>query len=245
MKKTIFLVISFLLTCGWLSSCKDTQTYADLVRLEREAIDTWISSNPYTEFGRVSSWDDEKLTDITKDILNDSIHPCKYLELNKWYHINEGDFKRLYFRINDWGNDGVTNYDDEAQLEQAMRNRKKFYGKRDVLLRYDSLFIINDFNYEDLDKNIKGDNLDPNSFLICYNWNTSYYCNMYYGSSYGSGSSYECTSGGLGFPIRFLWEGGNASIICPFSLVESSFASSYYTLYYGNITYSRPNYLPK
>jgi hypothetical protein len=114
-----------------------------------------------------------------------------------------------------------------------------------VLVRYDSLFLLTGFDYDDLDENTKADNLDPNSFLICYNWNRSYYASSYYSYYYSTGSGYECTSGGIGFPIRFLWEGGQASIICPFSLAESTYSSYYYTLYYGEITYTKPTYLPQ
>lgn len=245
MKKLFFLAISLTLTCCWFTSCKDTQTFADLVNIEIESISTWVNNNPYTEFGHITSWDEEKVNSVTKSILNDSIHPSKYLKLDQWYSIKEGNFKRLYFCIHSWGHDGVTDYNDEAQLKEAMRLKKKFSNGKNILVRYDSLFVLNKFDYENLDKNVKGDNLDPNSFMICYNWNSAYYSTTYYGYSYGSGSSYECTSGGLGFPARFLWDGGKASIICPFSLVETTFAQYYYTLYYGDITYLQPTYLPK
>lgn len=244
MKKTILLAISLVLSCSWFSSCKETQTYADLVNLERDYISTWIASSPYTEFGHITTWDEEKVKSISKDVLIDSIHPSKYIDLNRWYYIKEGDFKRLYFCIRSWGKDGVTDYNDEAQLKAAMRN-KKFYNQENILIRYDSLFILNAFDYENVDNNLKGDNLEPNSFKICYNWNTSYYAQTYYAQAYGSGSSYECTSGGLAFPVRFLWNGGKASIICPFSLTEIAFSNNYYTLYYGDINYYRPTYLPK
>lgn len=232
--------------CSWFTSCKDAVTYAELVEQEKGYISQWTIDNPYNiDFDHIISWDEEKLNNVTKHVLTDSIHPSNYLELNQWYSISEGDFKRLYFCIRSWGNDGVTDYNNEDELSAAMRNKKKFYNYRNVLVRYDSLYNISQFDYEEIKNNAKGDNSDPISFLICYNWNSSYYCNNYYGASYGTGSNYECTSGGIGFPIRFLWEGGKASIICPFSLVESAFSSYYYTMYYGKITYTQPNYLPK
>ncbi|MCR5362342.1 MAG: DUF4827 domain-containing protein [Bacteroidales bacterium] len=252
MKKLLFAVLTAL--CGsWLAtSCSDTQSYAELVADEKEYISTWISSNPYSiDFGRIISHDDEWVDDVTEYVLEDSIHPCKHIELGQWYKITDGDFKRLYFCIRSWGNDGLDSLrengiepSDEEYLT-AMRNKKKFYAGKNVLLRYDSLFCLSTFDYDDLDENTKGDNLDPNSFQICYNWNTAYYASTYYSTYYSTGSSYECTSGGVAFPARFLWEGGEASIICPFSLAESTYANYYYTLYYGKITYKKPNYLPQ
>lgn len=252
MKKTIFLFLTVALANGIFSSCNKTQSYAELVADEKEYISTWIKEDPYSaNFGHIINKDEEWMKDVTSYVLEDSIHPCKYVDLGQWYQITEGDFKRLYFRINKWGNDGLDNLrangiepTDEEYLT-AMRNKKKFYTGKYVLVRYDSLYCLSTYDFDDISENSKADNLDPNSFQICYNWNTSYYASTYYGTYYSTGSSYECTSGGVAFPVRFLWEGGEASIICPFSLAESTFASYYYTLYYGKITYTKPNYLPQ
>lgn len=246
MKKLLILVFSISVACIWFSSCKDQVTYAELVENEKDYIKSWINSNPYDiNFGHIITKDEEWINNITDDILSDSIHPCKYIELNQWYTLKEGNFKRLYFCIHNWGKDGVTDYSDEEQLKAAMKNKKKFYSGQNALIRYDSLFLISEFDYENPGDNTKGNNLLPLSFQICYNWNPYYYSNSYYGYSYGTGSSYECTSGGVGFPVRFLWQGGEASIICPFSLVETQYSSYYYTMYYGNIQYNKPNYLPQ
>lgn len=246
MKKLIFLATSLLLTCTWFASCSDTKTYAELVEDEKSFINEWITNNPYDiDFGHIITKDEEWVKNISKEILTDSVHPSKYIDLGQWYTIKEGDFKRLYFCIKSWGNDGVTDYNDDEQLKNAFRNKKKFQNTQNVLVRYDSLFLISSFDYDDVESNLKGDNLDPNSYMICLSWNTNYYANQYYSMYNSSNVSYQCTSGGLGFPIRFLWEGGVASIICPFSLVESSYASYYYTMYYGKITYKKPNFIPK
>lgn len=231
MKKILFIISSLIVTCLWVG-CKDTETYADLVDHEKGNISRWIKNDPFdVGFGNIIRKDEDWVSEATKKVLNDSVHPKDLgIELGQWYEITEGDFKRLHFRINSWGKDNDS--------------KKKFHAGKDVLVRYDSLYLLNGFDYEKPENNAKGDNLDPLDFLICYGWNTYYYASMYYGSSYGSTSSYACTSGGLAFPIRFLWEGGNASIICPFSLVESSMQSYYYTLYYGDVTYLRPTYTP-
>lgn len=246
MKKLLLAISAVILSLCW-DSCSDTQSYADLVKQEKFSINQWIENNPYNiDFGHISTKNEEWIKDVTNGILKDSVHPSKYIELGKWYTFNESDYKRLYFTILDWGEDGVSDYTDEEQLKQAMRNKNKFRVSQNAMIRYDSLFLISEFDYElDPAKQTKGDNLDPNSFLIIYNWNTSYYANTYYGSYYSSGSSYECTSGGLAFPVRFLWDGGRAAIICPFSLTETTYQSYYYTFYYGNVQYKRPNYLPQ
>ena len=251
MRKIFLLAISLIAAGCWICSCSSTETYAELVEDEKQSISEWIKGNPYDiEFGHIINKDEEWVEDVADYILEDSIHPAHYIELGQWYKITEGNFKRLYFRINSFG-DGLDSLRakgaeiSDEQERAAMRNHKKFFAGKNVLVRYDSLYLISDFDYDDLDENSKGDNLDPNSFMICYNWNRYYYYNSYYSYQYSNGSSYECTSGGIGFPVRFLWEGGNASIICPFSLVESTYSSYYYTLYYGTITYTKPNYLPQ
>ncbi len=231
MKKSLFFATCLICIGSWFASCQKTETYAELVEDEKGYIENWIKGNPYDiDFGHIISKDEDWVAEVTDKILNDSIHPSELgIELGQWYKITEGNFKRLYFKINSWG------HDDSS--------KKKFTSGKNVLVRYDSLYLLNNFDYDDISKNVRGNNLDPNSFLICYSWNPSYYANSYYSMYYGSGSIYECTSGGLAFPIRFLWEGGEASIVCPFSLVESSYSSYYYTLYYGSITYKKPTYL--
>lgn len=245
MKKLLLAISAIIFPCLWYA-CSDTQSYADLVKEEEQYIDQWINNNPYSiDFGHISTKNESWLNEVNEGILEDSIHPSKYIELGKWYTFDETNFKRLYFCILDWGEDGVTDYNDEEQLKQAMRSKKKFRTSQNALVRYDSLFLLTDFDYDDPEDNAKGSNLDPNSYLIIYNWNTNYYSTAYYKNYYSTGSSYECTSGGLGFPVRFLWEGGHAAIICPFSLVETTYQSYYYTFYYGNIEYKRPTYLPQ
>ncbi|MDO4496842.1 MAG: DUF4827 family protein [Bacteroidales bacterium] len=247
MKKILLAISAIVSVCLWCSSCKDTKSYADLVRSEEHSINDWIKNNPFNiEFGHITTKGKNWLDVTTERILNDSVHPCQFIELGKWYTFNESDFKRLYFCILDWGEDGVTDYNDEEQLRNAMRSKKKFRVSHNAMVRYDSLFLLTDFDYSlDPEKQTKGDNLDPNSYMIVYNWQTNYYATTYYGNYYGTGSSYECTSGGLGFPLRYLWEGGRAAIICPFSLADTQFQSYYYTFYYGDILYKRPNYLPQ
>ena len=137
-------------------------------------------------------------------------------------------------RVNNWGNE----YPD-------MRSKKKFYENENVLVRFQNLLNLSDYNYSEPEKNLSLDNLDPNSYEVCYSWNRNYYCYQGYAYTYGTGSSYECTSGGMGFPIRFLWQGGDASVIVPFGLVPMTYASYYYTLYYGTVRYTKPNYLPE
>jgi len=247
MKKLLWAICAIIATAIW-GACSDTKSYADLVAEEKIYINQWINNNPYNiDFGHIISKNEEWLDETTEAILEDSIHPSKFIELGQWYTFNETNFKRLYFCILDWGEDGVTDYNDEEQLKEAMRSSRKFRASQNAMVRYDSLFLLTDFDYdeEDLEDNVKGDNLDPNSYLIIYNWNASYYSTTYYSSYYSTGSSYECTSGGVAFPVRFLWEGGRAAIICPFSLCESTYQSYYYTFYYGNIQYKRPNYLPQ
>lgn len=252
MNKLFYTIAAFVLLCIFSTSCRDTETYADLVDNEKAYIGDWIKYHPYGgDLGSISSRDDDWVNSVTKKVLTDSIHPEKLgIELNKWYSLSDGDFKRLYFCIRNWG-DGLDTTRQKGQTptdeeyEKAMRNKKKFYNGRNILVRYDSLYLLNDFNYDQPDKNIKIDNLDPLSFLIIYNWNPYYYSSTYYGYQYGSGSNYECTSGGLGFPVRFLWEDSEVSLICPFSLVETQYSSYYYTFYYGIVRYSRPNYLPQ
>ena len=251
MKNYLFFVGALTLACSCIS-CKKTQTYAELVANEKEAINTWISNDPQSaNFGNIIAKDEEWVNDITEDILEDYKHPEQCgLELGQWYRITEGDFKRLYFRINSWGDEGSEMAEVRAQgltptdeqYKAAVQYKTKFSTGKDVLVRYDHLYNISTYDYEDETKNVEGDNFDANSYLTCNQWSPSYYAVNYYAYSYGTSDPTECTSGGLAFPIRFLWEGGNASIICPFSLVEQAFASYYFTLYYGEIQYTKPNF---
>lgn len=234
MRKIIFAALAFLAvstSATFFSSCNDTKSYADYVNDERHHIQKWLD---YQGFEIAGKFDEEQINDIAEAILEDSISPSEFIELGKWYEITEGDFKRLCFRINSWGNDFPN-----------MKSDKKFYENENVLVRYQDLYCLNEYDYDGSSANIAGDNLDPNSYEICYNWSRRYYSNMYYSYSYSTGSSYECTSGGLGFPIRFLWQGGDASIIIPFNIVSSAYSQYYYTLYYGTVRYTKPNYLPE
>lgn len=234
MKKLLYaIIVVFALGVAlpFITSCDDTESYADLVKDERHYIADWVDYKGIEVYGK---FDEEQIEDITDAIIEDSISPSNYIELGKWYQITEGDFKRLYFKINSWGND----YPD-------MKSAKKFYEGDNALVRYEDLYCLSTFDYDSLENNSPADNLDPNSFEIVYNWSPSYYASTYYSYYYSTGSSYECTSGGLAFPVRFLWQGGEASLIIPFSLVSSTYSSYYYTLYYGTVRYTRPNYLPE
>lgn len=234
MKKFLSTVFSFLacsLSISFLSSCEDAKSYAEYVKDEENYIQRWIDYNDYEIAER---FDEEQLSKMATKILEDSISPSEFIQLGKWYEVTEGDFKRLLFKINDWGK----GYPD-------MKSKNKFYEDENVLVRYENLLCISEYDYSEGATNISGDNLEPENYKICYNWRRNYYSNTYYSYSYSSGSSYECTSGGLGFPIRFLWQGGDASIICPFNLIPSNLSSYYYTLYYGNIRYTKPNYIPQ
>ncbi len=252
MKKLLSIALLAAFACVWISSCSDTETYADLVDKEKSNISHWIKHCPYTDFGHIVNKNEDWVDWTTDSILSDSLHPSQVgIKLNQWYCITEGNFKRLYFCIHNFGNDGLDSLRQAGieptaeQYRTAMRNKKKFYAGKNVLVRYDSLYLLNDYDYDSISANSKGDNLDPISYSICYNWNASYYSTSTYSYYYSTSSSYECTSGGLAYPVRYLWEGGEASIICPFSLVESTYSSYYYTLYYGVIRYTKPNYLPQ
>lgn len=253
MKKLFFAAASLILLCIGISSCNDHETYADLVDNERNYINKFIGNDPFNNnFGHIITKDEDWVNTITKDVVTDSIHPEKAgIELEQWYRIDEGDFKRLYFCIHNWGEDGLNakrasgSQITDQEYKDAMRNGKKFYTGKNALVRFDNLYLLNDFDYDNLSNNTKIDNLDPLSFKIIYNWTPYYYSNQYYGYNYSSSTSYECGSGGLGFAPRFLWEGGEVSLIVPFSLVESDYSQYYYTLYYGQVRYSRPNYLPQ
>lgn len=229
--KKIFYAALILVAGMVISSCNDPKSYADYVSDERHFIQDWID---YQNIEIADKFDEEQIEDMAKAILEDSICPSDFIELGKWYQITEGDFKRMLFRINSWGNDYPN-----------MRSPKKFYEDENILVRYQDLYCLSNFDYNDPESNSVGDNLDPNSYEICYSWRRNYYANTYYSYYYSTGSSYECNSGGLAFPIRYLWQGGEASIIVPFNLVSSSFSQYYYTMYYGTVRYTKPNYLPE
>lgn len=223
--------VAVLMGCGasGISSCSSSETYADLVNAENRYIDNFVS---YLGISTYKTLDEDDVDEITDFILTDSIHPSAYIELNQWYRVDEGDFKKLYFKIKSWGND------------QYGFQSGKFMTGSNVLVRYDSCYQLDD-DFESFIVDEKGDNLDPNSYEIIYSWNDTYYATTYYASYYGTGSSYECTSAGLAFPVRFLWNGGEASLIVPFSLSSTADKSSYTTLYFGSVKYTKPNYLPQ
>lgn len=234
MKKLFYTVLATLLLTVASVSCSDTQTYADLVADEEHAIDYFLGQQNIKPI-RVS---DEEISTWTKSVLNDSVSPSEYFQLGQWYEVTEGDFKRLCFRINNWGED----------FEEVMTKKKPFYEDKFVngsysVVRYDSLYRMTDSL--DIENETPLDNYTPYDYEMIYNWSEYYYATMYYSYSYSAGSNYECTSGGLGFPLRFLWDGGEVSLIVPFSLVSSEYASYYYTLYYGRVKYTKPTYIPE
>lgn len=251
MKKILYILsVAFLLASA--VACNDTQTYADLVANEEQSIDHLITSEGFS----VTSIDEETMKDWTKKILKDSINPTTLIKKDQWYTITEGDFKRLYFKVNKWGAgyerwEKWQAYQDSVKQSLAPKYRPDsvslFDGKMTngsyVLLRYDSLYLLSDT--VNIHNQTPVGNLDPYSYQIIYGWSEYYYASYYYQYQYGSNSSYSCTSGGLAFPIRFLWYDSEVSLIVPFSLVPSDYSSYYYTLYYGKVKYSKPNYLPE
>lgn len=236
MKKLLYITIATLLVAIFSVSCtKDTQTYADLVSQEEGAIDHFLGK--YNIKTTVIS--DDQITSWTKSILNDSVSPSEYLKLGQWYEVSEGYFKRLCFCINSWG---------EPYQEAVVDHSTSFYDDKFIrgsyaLVRYDSVYRMTDTL--DIETEVPVNNFEPYDYELIYNWNESYYASNYYSYSYGSGSNYECTSGGIGFPLRFLWSGGEVSLIVPFSLVSSQYSSYYYTLYYGKVRYTKPTYIPE
>lgn len=231
MKRFFYIILTACLLPLIASSCgKDTETYADLVSKEEGAIDYFLGQQNIKTI-RVN---EEEINSWTKSILTDSVSPEEYIKLGQWYEVTEGYFKRLCFRINDWG------YGKE-RAESFFDN--KFVNGSYSVVRYDSLYLMSDtLNFE---TSAPVDNYEPYAYQLIYNWNEYYYATTYYSYSYGSGSSYECTSGGLAFPLRFLWDGGEASLIVPFSLVPTEFANYYYTMYYGKVKYTIPTYIPE
>lgn len=230
MKKLSLNVLALLLMLFTAASCSDTQSYADLVNQEEDYIEDFKN---YAGIEAIEI-DEDVLNNWTTKVLRDSIDPGTLVKKDQWYMVNEGDFKRLYFRIKDFGNrqDGASFYKNKINVGSY------------VLVRYEDCYLLNDFKEFDDRKAV--DNLDPYSYQMIYNWNTSYYATTYYAYQYGNSTSQNtCTSGGLAFPVRFMWFGGEAELIVPFSLVESDYSSSYLTLYYGKVRYTKPSYVPE
>ena len=252
MNKLLY-IISALGIVALMAACQqDTRSYADLVNIEENHISNFVDRQHLD----VKSIDEETLTDWTKQVLNDSIDPASLMSLNQWYTVTEGNFKRLYFKINNWG----ANHDRwmrwQAYKDSIANNQQprvkpdsvSFYSQKMVsgsyvLVRYDSLYNMTDTL--DIHKDMPASNLNPYDYQIVYGWNEYYYATSYYSYQLGSSSAYACTSGGLAFAPRFLWYDSEVSLIVPFSLVPSEFSSYYYTLYYGRVKYSKPNYLPE
>lgn len=252
MNRILYFLTALAIIAITAACSRDTASYADLVSTEESYINYLIDKEHFD----VKSIDEETMKDWTKKVLSDSIDPASLMELGQWYTITEGDFKRLYFKINKWGDnrDRWLNwqaYKDSLSANQhpAVRpDSVSFYDQKIVsgsyiLMRYDSLFNMTDSL--DIHRDVPSSNLDPYSYQIIYGWNEYYYATSYYSYNYGSSSSYACTSGGLAFAPRFLWYGAEVSLIVPFSLVSSDMANYYYTLYYGKVKYSKPNYLPE
>lgn len=252
MKKILYTLSVMVLVLGMTACGKDTKSYADLVSSEEAVIDHLITVEniQYTEIN------EETVKEWTKAVLNDSINPASFIKLGHWYSITEGDFKRLYFKINNWGAGhdrylAWQSYKDSIQNNlhpQVRPDSVSFYNQKIVngsyvTLRYDSLYLMTDTL--NIHSEIPADNLDPYSYQLIYGWNESYYASTYYSYYYGSSSTYACTSGGLAFPVRFLWYDSEVSLIVPFSLVSTEYSSYYYTFYYGKVKYSKPNYLPE
>ncbi len=229
MKRFTFNAIALVLMLITVASCSDAQSYADLVKDEENII------NDFKDYLGINAIeiDEDVLNSWTSKVLNDSIDPSTLVIKDQWYMVNEGDFKRLYFRIKNYGD----------HKDGSFYKNKITTGSY-VLVRYEDCYLLN--NFDGFDDKVATDNLSPYSFEMIYNWTTSYYANMYYSySSGGSSSANTCTSGGLAFPVRFMWFGGEAELIVPFSLVPSEFSNNYFTIYYGTVRYTKPNYIPE
>lgn len=229
MKRFTLNAIALVLMLITVASCSDAQSYADLVKDEERVIDDFKN---YLGIDALEI-DEDIVNSWTIKVLNDSIDPTTLVNKDQWYMVTEGDFKRLYFRIKSFGD-----------RKQGSFFKNKIETGSYVLVRYEDCYLLNDFKGFDDKKPV--DNLNPYSFEMIYNWTPSYYANMYYSYQYGSSSSANtCTSGGLAFPVRFMWFGGEAELIVPFSLVPSEFSNNYYTIYYGTVRYTKPNYIPE
>lgn len=252
MNKILYFLSTLALLAGLMSCRESTRSYADLVSIEENSINYLLDKENYS----VKNIDEETVNDWTKKVLNDSIDPAELIQLGQWYNVTEGYFKRLCFRINSWGENhdrwlAWKAYKDSLQnhLQPSVKpDSISFYNQKItngsyILVRYDSLFNMTDSL--DIHKDIPASNLSPYDYQIIYGWNEYYYATQYYQYNYGSASTYTCTSGGLAFAPRFLWYGSEVSLIVPFSLVSTDLTSYYYTLYYGRVKYSKPNYLPE
>lgn len=227
----ILIYIMCVALAAQLISCSNsTKTYAELVEDENSYIDRFMGMEGINTI----NIDEDDISDWTRKVLVDSVHPSKLIQLNQWYSITDGDCKRLSFMIKSWGN-------DKDYQKNFFKNKIK--SGSFALVRYDSLYQLTDT--VNIHNNLPVDNLDPYDYELIMNWTTSYYLSQYYSSYYGTGSQYECTSGGVGFPVRFLWYGGRVSLIVPFSLVSLSMQNYYYTLYYGDVEYKYPQYIPE
>lgn len=243
--KKIFFALTSLVLC--LSSCSsDTKSYAELVDSEKSYISRFLGM----EGINVIEMDDERLSSITKSVLSDSVPPSRLIRKGQWYTFSDGYFKRLYFRINNWGKAGDAYIAYRDSLDNGLQPKvvrrfkdAKFRTGSYAEVRYDSLYSLTD--EVNIHKDLPSDNLAPYEYEIVMNWSESYYAMPSYGMYYNSNKAYECTSGGLAFPLRFLWYGGEASLIVPFSLVSSDLSSYYFTLYYGKVTYTNPSFLPE
>lgn len=230
MKKLSLYTLALLLTILTSASCSDAESYADLVNKEEDVIKDFMA---YADIDPIEI-DEDILDSWTNKVLKDSIDPASLVKKDQWYMVNEGDFKRLYFRIKDFG---------DRQSGASFYKNKINTGSY-VLVRYEDCYLLN--NFDGFDEKKAVDNLSPYNYQMIYNWNSSYYATTYYAYQYGSSTSQNaCTSGGLAFPVRFMWFGGEAELIVPFSLVSSELASNYYTLYYGTVRYTKPSYIPE
>lgn len=252
MNKIFYFLCAFAILAA-LSSCTEDQTsYADLVKTEENHIDYLLNREGF----KTRNIDEETLKDWTNKVLKDSIDPAEFMDLGQWYQITEGSFKRLCFRINKWGDGRQRWLKWQAYQDSINHNMRpsvrpdsvSFYSQKMVSgsyvqVRYDSLFMITDTL--DIHTALPTNNLEPYDYQLIYGWNEYYYASYYYSYNFGSTSSYTCTSGGLGFAPRFLWYGAEVSLIVPFSLVSQDLSSYYYTLYYGKVRYTKPNYLPE
>ena len=189
MKKLLY-TLSVLLFAAVYASCSDTQTYADLVNNEENCINYLVT----TENLDVISTTDETLENWTNYVPKDSISPADYIQLGQWYTVTEGYFKRLYFRINDWGtgfhrwqawkayNDSIANHlSPSVKPDSVSFYDNKIVNGSYVLVRYDSLFLMTDSL--DIHSDTPADNLNPYSYKIIFGWNPAYYATTYYSYS--------------------------------------------------------------
>ena len=152
MKKLLYTLFVLLFVAVY-ASCSDTQTYADLVNNEENSINYLVT----TENLDVISINEETMENWTNYVLKDSISPADYIQLGQWYTVTEGYFKRLYFRINDWGtgfhrwqawkayNDSIADHlSPSVKPDSVSFYDNKIVNGSYVLVRYDSLFLMTD-----------------------------------------------------------------------------------------------------